>query len=263
MSLPQIDNGVVIPPSRWKCARCDKKDKLRLNLTDGMILCGQKNWDGTGGNNHAIEHYKETSCPPAVKLGTITADLEAADVFSYPEDDSVVDPLLALHLAFFGIDFSPLQKTEMTTAERELDQNTNHDWNPIQVSGQDVEPIFGPGYTGLVNLGNNCYMAAPMQVVFSTRSFNSRYYINQSSKMAFEMAPADPTADLNTQLTKLAHGMLPGKQSVPALENDDKANARTTLVARKGVGKANSAIKQILQMNTNGSLASAIFTGCP
>ena len=28
-----------------------------------------------------------------------------------------------------------------------------------------------------------------------------------------------------------------------------KANARTTLVARKGVGKANSAINQILQMN--------------
>ncbi|KAJ6916788.1 ubiquitin carboxyl-terminal hydrolase 14-like [Populus alba x Populus x berolinensis] len=174
MSLPQIDNGVVIPPSRWKS----------------------------------------------------------------------------------------LQKTEMTTAERELDQN-NYDWNRIQESGQDVEPIFGPGYTGLVSLGNNCYMAATMQVVFSTRSFNSRYCINQSSEMAFEMAPADPTADLNTQLTKLAPGMLPGKQSVPALENDDKANARTTLVAGKGVGKANSAIKQILQMNTNGSLASAIFTSCP
>jgi ubiquitin carboxyl-terminal hydrolase 5/13 len=43
-----------------------------------MILCGRKNWDGTGGNNHAIEHYKETSYPLAVKLGTITADLEAA-----------------------------------------------------------------------------------------------------------------------------------------------------------------------------------------
>lgn len=42
----------------------------------------------------------------------------------------------------------------MTTAERELDQNTNFDWNRIQESGQEVEPVFGPGYTGLVNLGN-------------------------------------------------------------------------------------------------------------
>jgi hypothetical protein len=78
VSLQQIDNGVVIPPSGWKCAKCDKKDNLWLNLTDGMILCGRKNWDGSGGNNHAIEHYEQTKHPLAVKLGTITADLEAA-----------------------------------------------------------------------------------------------------------------------------------------------------------------------------------------
>ena len=42
----------------------------------------------------------------------------------------------------------------MTTTEKELDQNMNFDWNRIQESGQQVEPLFGPGYTGLVNLGN-------------------------------------------------------------------------------------------------------------
>ncbi|KAK9269672.1 hypothetical protein L1049_001450 [Liquidambar formosana] len=220
MNLQQIHNGIIVPPSGWKCAKCDKTDNLWLNLTDGMILCGRKNWDGTGGNNHAIEHYKETGYPLAVKLGTITADLEAADVFCYPEDESVLDPLLAQHLGFYGIDFSSLQKTEMTTAERELDQNTNFDWNRIQESGQEVEPLFGPGYTGLVNLGNSCYLAATMQVVFSTRSFCSRYYMEQNLKMAFGTAPADPTVDLNMQLTKLAHGLLSGKYSVPAPEID-------------------------------------------
>lgn len=78
MNLQQIDNGVTVPPSGWKCAKCEKKENLWLNLTDGMILCGRKNWDGSGGNNHAIEHYKETKYPLAVKLGTITADLDAA-----------------------------------------------------------------------------------------------------------------------------------------------------------------------------------------
>ncbi|OMO80445.1 hypothetical protein CCACVL1_12950 [Corchorus capsularis] len=220
VDLRQIGNA-VIPPSGWKCSKCDKTENLWLNLTDGLILCGRRNWDGTGGNNHAIEHYKETGYPLAVKLGTITADLEAADVFSYPEDDSVIDPHLAEHLAYFGIDFSSLQKTEMTTAERELDQNTNFDWNRIQESGQEVEPICGPGYTGLVNLGNSCYMAATMQVVFSTKSFCRRYYMDQSLKLAFETAPADPTVDLNMQLTKLAHGMLSGKYSVPASEKQE------------------------------------------
>jgi len=42
----------------------------------------------------------------------------------------------------------------MTTAERELDQNTNFDWNRIQEKGKELEPLFGPGFTGLANLGN-------------------------------------------------------------------------------------------------------------
>ncbi|KAL5548080.1 hypothetical protein UlMin_003311 [Ulmus minor] len=235
-NLQQFDNGVIIPPSGWKCTKCDKTDNLWLNLTDGLILCGRKNWDGSGGNNHAIEHYKETGYPLAVKLGTITADLEGADVFSYPEDESVLDPLLAQHLAFFGIDFSSLQKTEMTTAERELDQNTNFDWNRIQESGQEVESIYGPGYTGLVNLGNSCYLAATMQVVFSTHSFYSRYYQNQNLKTAFQVAPADPTVDLNMQLTKLGHGLLSGKYSVPAQEGNDHANATTPTASAKQEG---------------------------
>nr|GMD16441.1 ubiquitin carboxyl-terminal hydrolase 14-like isoform X1 [Ipomoea batatas] len=218
MELVQLDNGVVVPPSGWKCSKCDKTENLWLNLTDGTILCGRRNWDGSGGNDHAVNHYRETGYPLAVKLGTITADLEGADVYSYPEDDSVVDPLLAQHLAHFGIDFSSLQKTEMTTAERELDQNFNFDWNRIQETGQDVEPLFGPGYTGLVNLGNSCYLAATMQVVFSTHSFCTRYFLEQSLKTAFTMAPADPTVDLNMQLTKLAHGLLSGKYSVPGTE---------------------------------------------
>lgn len=78
LTLKQIDNGVIIPPSGWKCAKCDKTDNLWLNLTDGMILCGRKLWDGSGGNNHAIDHYNETHYPLAVKLGTITSDLEGA-----------------------------------------------------------------------------------------------------------------------------------------------------------------------------------------
>lgn len=220
-SLQQIDNGIIVPPSGWKCAKCDKTDNLWLNLTDGMILCGRKNWDGTGGNNHAVEYYNETKYPLAVKLGTITADLEAADVFSYPEDESVIDPLLPQHLAHFGIDFSSLQKTEMTTAERELDQNTNFDWNRIQESTEALQPLFGPGYTGLVNLGNSCYLAATMQVAYTTQAFISRYYANQSLKSAFDAAPADPTVDLNMQLTKLSHGLLSGRYSIPSSEKQE------------------------------------------
>lgn len=50
------------------------RENLWLNMTDGSILCGRRYFDGSGGNNHAVEHYRETGYPLAVKLGTITPD---------------------------------------------------------------------------------------------------------------------------------------------------------------------------------------------
>ncbi|KAH9312648.1 hypothetical protein KI387_027683, partial [Taxus chinensis] len=118
--------------------------------------------------------------------------------------------------------------TELTTAERELDQNTNFDWNRIQESGQDSEALFGPGYTGLINLGNSCYLASIMQTVFSTRDFILRYFKDQKLNEAFERGPADPTVELNMQLIKLGHGMLSGKYSSPVQEDNEEISENMT-----------------------------------
>ncbi len=102
--LAQLDNGRKIPPKGWKCERCDLTSNLWMNLTDGAILCGRRFFDGSGGNNHAVDHYKETKYPLAVKLGTITPDGQA-DVFSYAEDNMVKDPHLVKHLVRTSQDF--------------------------------------------------------------------------------------------------------------------------------------------------------------
>lgn len=77
LELKQLDNGVKVPPRGWKCAKCDLTENLWMNLTDGTILCGRKNWDGTGGNGHALQHFQQTGYPLCVKLGTITAEGQA------------------------------------------------------------------------------------------------------------------------------------------------------------------------------------------
>ena len=63
---------------------------------------------GSGGNNHAVDHYDTTKYPLAVKLGTITPG--GADVYSYDEDNMVIDPKLAEHLAHFGINMMIMDK---------------------------------------------------------------------------------------------------------------------------------------------------------
>nr|XP_033815364.1 ubiquitin carboxyl-terminal hydrolase 13 isoform X4 [Geotrypetes seraphini] len=110
-SLVQMDNGVKIPPSGWKCAKCDLRDNLWLNLTDGSVLCGRWFFDGRGGNGHALDHYKEMGYPLAVKLGTITPD--GADVYSFEEEEAVIDPHVAKHLAHFGIDMLQMHTPQL------------------------------------------------------------------------------------------------------------------------------------------------------
>nr|DBA14885.1 TPA: hypothetical protein GDO54_004162 [Pyxicephalus adspersus] len=161
-NLQQLEGVPRIPPCGWRCSVCDLKENLWLNLTDGAILCGRRYFDGSGGNNHAVQHYKETGYPLAVKLGTITPD--GADVYSYDEDDMVIDPNLAEHLSHFGIDMMKMQKTDKTMTELEIDMNQRiGEWEVIQESGVQLQPLYGPGYTGIRNLGNSCYLNSTMQ----------------------------------------------------------------------------------------------------
>ena len=74
-SLPFEDNGVKVSPNPpdWKCVKSGATENLWLNLSDGFIGGGRKNWDGSGGSNGALDHFLETGekFPLVVKLGCV------------------------------------------------------------------------------------------------------------------------------------------------------------------------------------------------
>uniref|UniRef100_A0A8C8D7Z6 Ubiquitin carboxyl-terminal hydrolase n=1 Tax=Oncorhynchus tshawytscha TaxID=74940 RepID=A0A8C8D7Z6_ONCTS len=196
VELKQLDNGTKIPPSGWRCEVCDLQENLWMNLSDGRVFCGRRYFDGSGGNNHALLHFQQTGHPLAVKLGTITPD--GADVYSYDEDDMVLDPKLPEHLSHFGIDMMTMEKTEHTMTELEIAVNQRvGEWEVIQESGATLRPLSGPGLTGMKNLGNSCYLNSVMQVLFTVPDFQSKYVSNIDK--IFDEAPSDPTQDFKTQ----------------------------------------------------------------
>lgn len=140
----------------------------------GNLACGRRFYDGSGGNNHAVEYAQANGFAIALKLGTITAD-GTASVHCYICDEDVHDDKLAEHLLPFGIVMGEQVKTEKTITEMNLEANLNFTLSKVLEAGKELVPVFGPGLTGLENLGNSCYMNSVIQVLFNLPEFREHY----------------------------------------------------------------------------------------
>lgn len=193
-----------------QCSMCDLKENLWLCLECGNLGCGRSQFGGIGGNSHGLAHSDLTTHAVAVKLGSITAD-GSADIYCYKCNEERIDPDLATHLAHWGIDITGREKTEKSLMEMQIEHNLRWEFSMTNEDGQELTTLFGPGFTGLTNLGNSCYLSSIVQCVFSLPEFQQRYY-HPSEEPPFSQNPAE---DLETQLRKLADGILSGRYSKP------------------------------------------------
>eukprot|EP00698_Gefionella_okellyi_P005739 TRINITY_DN151_c0_g1_i2.p1 TRINITY_DN151_c0_g1~~TRINITY_DN151_c0_g1_i2.p1 ORF type:complete len:722 (-),score=193.89 TRINITY_DN151_c0_g1_i2:124-2289(-) len=176
LTLQQVENGPMLmgDGALKKCGLCDLNSNLWLCMSCGFLGCGRRQYDGSGGNGHAVDHARTHEHWVACKTGTITPEGNA-DIHCYSCEEERRDPELALHLQHFGIDVRDQVKTERSMAEMELEQNLSFSVNSNVDEGQVMTPLYGPGMCGLVNLGNSCYMSSIMQVLFHHPVFAQRY----------------------------------------------------------------------------------------
>lgn len=192
------------------CSECDLKENLWLCLSCGNLGCGRQQFGGVGGNSHGVGHTKSTGHPVAVKLGSLTAD-GTADIYCYACDEERIDPELPDHLAHWGINIKDRVKTEKSLTEMQVEQNLRWDFAMVTEDGKELQPLFGPELTGLKNLGNSCYLNSTLQALFAMPEFKERYYLPDQAPPTAAL----PAEDLETQLRKIADGMISGRYSKP------------------------------------------------
>ncbi|KAF2455325.1 hypothetical protein BDY21DRAFT_289711, partial [Lineolata rhizophorae] len=214
-----------------QCSKCNLRENLWLCLTCGNLACGRAQFGGVGGNSHALGHNAEVGHPVAVKLGSLTAD-GTADIYCYACNDERTDPELVAHLAHWGIDIADRVKTEKSLTEMQIEQNLRWEFSMTTQDGKEQAPLFGPEFTGLKNLGNSCYLASTLQCLFDMPEFKTRYYHPNEAPPA----AADPANDLETQLRKIADGLLSGRYSKP--DPDVVPAAETDVPHQKGLAPA-------------------------
>ncbi|KAJ4406173.1 ubiquitin C-terminal hydrolase Ubp14 [Neurospora sp. IMI 360204] len=191
------------------CSKCDLNENLWLCLECGNLGCGRAQFGGVSGNSHGLAHATETKHGVAVKLGSITPE-GTADVYCYNCDEERIDDNLGAHLANWGIILAEREKTEKSLTEMQIEQNLRWEFSMTTEDGKELTPVFGPGLTGLKNLGNSCYLASILQCLYDLPSFQQRYY---GDKLGSLPSVSDPAEDLETQLRKLGDGLLSGRYS--------------------------------------------------
>ena len=208
--LQQEESRKIQSGDLGHCSKCDLNENLWLCLQCGNLGCGRAQFGGVGGNSHGLAHATESNHAVAVKLGSITPE-GTADVYCYQCDEERLDNELGTHLAHWGIILSNQVKTEKSLTEMNIEQNLRWEFSMTTEDGKELKPLFGPGLTGLKNLGNSCYLASILQCLFDLPAFRTRYNVPELDLPDV----LDPAQDLETQLRKIGDGLLSGRYSKP------------------------------------------------
>lgn len=212
LALTQFPSRQLENQSLATCSQCELNTNLWLCLVCGTLSCGRTQFGGGGGNGHGLQHVDSTGHSLAVKLGSITPE-GTADIYCYACDEERIDPMLQEHLANWGIKLADRTKTEKSLQEMQVEQNMKWEFSMTSEDGQEMMPLFGPGFTGMKNLGNSCYLASIMQCLFSLPQFESRFL--KPFQEDIESVVNRPDQDLEIQLRKMADGLLSGNFSRP------------------------------------------------
>ena len=88
----------------------------------------------------------------------------------------------------------------------------SYEYKMCQEEGANLENAYGPGLTGLVNLGSSCYINSVVQMLVSVPDF-VKSYADASTTLFQSMDPLQGQEDFNWQMAKLIRYITSGDYS--------------------------------------------------
>ena len=240
IDINPLSNSLATIPS--SCSECPLSDNIWMCLKCGHCGCGRSYFDGSGGNNHAIDHSKEDGHCVAVKIGTISREGDC-DAYCYACNDSVRVSDLIKHLATLGIPgLASLEPTTKSTQQLEQEMNESFQPQSDTCSIDGTLRLHGPNQVGLSNMGNTCYMNSSLVCLLKVKPikefFNSIGLIHQ-----MECNKKGPDC-FYCQLVKLCNALTIGNDSI------DQADLVPKMF-RVCVGKRNENFKTTRQQDVH------------
>jgi ubiquitin carboxyl-terminal hydrolase 5/13 len=99
--------------------------------------------------------------------------------------------------------------------ELNLEANLSLTLSKVLEEGKTLIPVFGAGLTGMVNLGNTCYMNAVVQVLFTMPEFKE--YFDTRAEDHLRTCRSMASNCYLCQFSKLARGLYGGEFSKAVL----------------------------------------------
>ena len=152
-----------------KCGDCDLTHGLWSCLSCSTISCGRRQFDGSGGNGHALAHYDKEGHPLAIRLGTIAS--KSPEVYCYACDSMTsVDEKLSLYLD----ELRASEETSQIKREQSLLEQEKTGSSLVDESTTTSSKNAFPDGTlmGIRNLGNTCYISVILHLLFVNGSIS-------------------------------------------------------------------------------------------
>lgn len=95
--------------------------------------------------------------------------------------------------------------------ELTLDANLNLSLSRLVEEGRKMQAFYGPGYTGMDNIGNSCYLNSTVQTLMSLDEYRQQYFVKGLEHL--KQCKSAPNDCFYCQIAKVADGLWSGKYS--------------------------------------------------